>query len=134
MANTMTYSEAINVAIEALSETQPEATERLKALQVQLGKRGSKGGMTKTQKANEVLKATILEILAKAETFIPMADLLADDRLPEDMSSQKAGALLGQLVKAEKVVKHVHKKRTLYAIAGTEFVATDTKADENEDA
>ena len=63
-----------------------------------------------------------------------MADLMADERLPEDISVQKMGALLGQLVKAEKVVKVVHKKRTLYAIAGTEFVAPDAKADEGEDA
>ena len=63
-----------------------------------------------------------------------MADLLADERLPEGMSVQKMGALLGQLVKAEKVVRHVYKKRTLYAIAGTEFVAPDAEVAEGEDA
>jgi len=135
MANTtMTYATAIEIAIKALGDTNPEAVERLTALTAQLAKRGSKGGPTKTQKQNEVLKATILEILGEFEDFIPMADLLADDRLPADMSVQKAGALLGQLVKAEKVVKVVHKKKTLYAIAGTEFVAPDTKGDEGEDA
>lgn len=131
---TMTYAEAINFGIEALGASNPEAVERLTALKAQLAKRGSKGGMTKTQKANEVLKGIILDILGEFEDFVPMADLMADERLPEDISVQKMGALLGQLVKAEKVVKVVHKKRTLYAIAGTEFVAPDAKADEGEDA
>lgn len=131
---TMTYAEAINFGIEALGASNPEAVERLTALKNQLAKRGSKSGMTKTQKANEVLKGIILEILGEFEDFVPMADLMADERLPEDISVQKMGALLGQLVKAEQVVKVVHKKRTLYAIAGTEFVAPDAKADEGEDA
>ena len=80
------------------------------------------------------IKAVILDILAEVGGFIPMADLLADDRLPEGMTTQKAGALLGQLVKAEKVVRYVYKKRTLYAIAGTEFVAPDAEVAEGEDA
>ena len=134
MANQMTYVTAIEIAIKALGETNPEAVERLNALTVQLAKRGSKGGPTKTQKQNEVLKAVILDILAEVADFVPMADLLADERLPEGMSVQKMGALLGQLVKAEKVVRHVYKKRTLYAIAGTEFVAPDAEVAEGEDA
>lgn len=130
----MTYAVAIDFAIKALGDTNPEATDRLTALKAQLAKRGSKGGPTKTQKENEVLKATILEILGEVEDFVPMADLLADDRLPDGLSTQKMGALLGQLVKAEQVVKTIYKKRTLYAIAGTEFVAPDAEASEGEDA
>lgn len=130
----MTYAVAIDFAIKALGDTNPEATDRLTALKAQLAKRGSKGGPTKTQKENEVLKEIILEILGEVEDFVPMADLLADDRLPDGLSTQKMGALLGQLVKAEKVVKTVYKKRTLYAIAGTEFVAPDAEATEGEDA
>lgn len=134
MANVMTYATAIEIAVKALGDTNPEAVDRLNALQAQLAKRGSKGGMTKTQKANEEIKAVILDILTEVEDFIPMADLLADDRLPEGMSVQKMGALLGQLVKAEKVVRKVYKKKTLYAIAGTEFVAPDAEVAEGEDA
>ena len=138
MANQMTYATAIEIAIKALGETNPEAVERLNALTVQLAKRGSKGGMTKTQKANEGIKEIFLAILEEAEGFIPMTELLADERLPQEedkkVSPQKAGALLGQLVKAEKVVRHVHKKRTLYAIAGTEFVAPEAEEAEGEDA
>lgn len=120
----MTYAQAIAIAIEAIGDTNAEATDRLKALTAQLAKRGSKGGMTKTQKANEALKAIILEILEEAEGFVLMADLMADERLA-DLSVQKMGALLGQLVKADEVVKQVYKKKTMYAIKGVDFVAPD---------
>lgn len=134
MANTMTYATAIDFAIKALGDTNPEAVERLKALTAQLAKRSSKTGPTKTQKENEVIKGLIIEILEEVEGFIPMAELLADPRVPEGTSTQKMGALLRQLINDEKVEKNVYKKRTFYAIAGTEFVAPDAKADEGEDA
>lgn len=142
MTKTMTYVEAINVALEMIDTamaTDPnmfdgmaEAQERLEALKVQLGKRnsGSKG-MTKTQKANEGLKDIILEILAEAEEFLPMADIMADERLA-DLSPQKMGALLGQLIKADKAQRYVYKKRTLYAVKGVEFVAPDAEPADGE--
>lgn len=125
MAN-MTYVEAINFALTAIGDTNPEATEKLNALAHQIAKRGTKTGLTKTQKANEVFKAVILEILADTEEFMYMADLMADERLA-GLSPQKMGALLGQLVKADEVVKHIHKKRTMYAVKGVEFVAPDAE-------
>lgn len=127
----MTYAQAIAIAITAIGDTNPEAIERLNALSAQLAKRGSKGGLTKTQKQNETLKGIILEILAEAEEFLPMADIMADERLA-DLSPQKMGALLGQLIKADKAQRHVHKKRTLYAIKGVEFVAPDAEPAEDE--
>ena len=130
MAN-MTYVEAINFALTAIGDTNPEATEKLNALAVQIAKRGTKTGLTKTQKANEALKAVILEILADAEEFMYMADLMADERLA-GLSPQKMGALLGQLVKADEVIKHVHKKRTMYAVKGVEFVAPDAEVTEGD--
>ena len=122
----MTYAQALAIAIEAIGNTNTEATDRLKALSAQLAKRGSKGGPTKTQKANEALKAIILEILGEAEDFMLMADLMADERLA-DLSVQKMGALLGQLVKADEVQKKVYKKKTMYAVVGVDFVAPDTE-------
>lgn len=124
----MTYAQALAIAIEAIGDTNAEATDRLKALTAQLAKRGTKGGMTKTQKANEALKAIILEILEGTEEFMLMADLMADERLAE-LSVQKMGALLGQLVKAGEVKKMVYKKRTMYAVEGVEFVAPDAEAE-----
>ena len=130
MAN-MTYVEAINFALTAMGDTNPEATEKLNALAVQIAKRGTKTGLTKTQKANETLKAVILEILADTEEFMYMADLMADERLA-GLSPQKMGALLGQLVKADEVVKQVYKKRTMYAVKGIEFVAPDAEVAEGD--
>ena len=127
----MTYAQALEIALTAIGDSNTEATERIKALMGQLAKRGSKGGPTKTQKANEAFKAIILEILEDAEGFVLMADLMADERLA-DLSVQKMGALLGQLVKADKVVKQVYRKKTMYAIAGTEFVAPDAEVAEDE--
>lgn len=127
----MTYAQALEIALTAIGDTNAEATDRIKALMGQLAKRGSKGGPTKTQKANEAFKAIILEILEDAEGFVLMADLMADERLA-DLSVQKMGALLGQLVKADKVVKQVYRKKTMYAIAGTEFVAPDAEVTEDE--
>lgn len=127
----MTYAQAIAIAITAIGDTNPEAVERLNALTAQLAKRGSKSGLTKTQKQNETLKGIILEILAEAEEFMPMADIMADERLV-DLSPQKMGALLGQLIKADKAQRHVHKKRTLYAIKGVKFVAPDAEPAEDE--
>ena len=124
----MTYAQALAIAIEAIGDTNAEATDKLKALTAQLAKRGTKGGMTKTQKANEALKAIILEILEGTEEFMLMADLMADERLAE-LSVQKMGALLGQLVKAGEVQKMVYKKRTMYAVEGVEFVAPEAEAE-----
>ena len=122
----MTYAQAIAIAITAIGDTNAEAVDRLNALTAQLAKRGTKNGLTKTQKQNETLKGIILEILTEAEEFMPMADIMADERLA-DLSPQKMGALLGQLIKADKAQRHVHKKRTLYAVKGVEFVAPDAE-------
>ncbi len=127
----MTYAQALAIAITAIGDTNAEAVERLNALTAQLAKRSSKGGMTKTQKVNETLKGIILEILAEAEEFMPMADIMADERLA-DLSPQKMGALLGQLIKADKAQRHVYKKRTLYAVKGVEFVAPDAEPADDE--
>ena len=118
MANIMTYAEAINVALEVMGDSHAEAADRLKALQAQLAKRnsGSKG-LTKTQKANEVIKSMILEILAEVEEPVNMSFLIADARIPEGTSVQKLGALLGQLVKDGKVAKGKADKHVVYSLA-----------------
>ena len=117
MANVMTYAEAINVAIEVMGADHTEAVDRLKALQAQLAKRnsGSKG-LTKTQKANKVIKEMIAEILGEAEEPVGMARLIADPRLPDGMSPQKLSALLGQMVKDGTVEKGKADKHVVYTL------------------
>lgn len=128
MANTtMTYATAIDNAIHALAgleanEFNRDATiERLEALRVQLAKRnsGSKG-LTKTQKANVAIKKMIAEILGEAEEPVGMVKLIADPRLPDGMSVQKMGALLGQMVKDGIVEKGKDKKHVVYSLVTEE--------------
>ena len=93
----MTYAEAIDLAVIALGEC--EATDRLLALREQLAKRGSKHGMTKTQKENVDLRERMVEALANGGMT---ATELAKEM---DISVQKASALLRQLVVAERVAR-----------------------------
>lgn len=132
MANVMTYAQALEIALTAIGDGNAEATERIKALMAQLAKRGSKGGMTKTQKLNEDIKAVLLDILGEAGEFITMGDIREDERVAE-YSVQKVGALLGQLVKAGKVQKNVFKKRTFYAVKGVDFIAPETVAEDEDE-
>ena len=129
----MTYAQALEIALTAIGDGNAEATERIKALMGQLVKRGSKGGLTKTQKLNEEIKAVLLDILGEAGEFITMADIREDERVAE-YSVQKVGALLGQLVKAGEIQKNVFKKRTFYAVKGVDFVAPETAAEDEDDA
>ena len=123
MANVMTYAQALSTAIDFLNENIQygddfsEVIDRLKALQAQLAKRnsGSKGP-TKTQKANEVIKKMIAEILGEAEEPVGMAKLISDPRLPDGMSTQKLGALLGQMVKDGTVEKGKADKHVVYTL------------------
>ena len=107
----MTYVNAIN---EAINGNMTEAVvERLEALKASLEKRNTRKatGMTKTQKANEEIKAEILNALtAEGVTASEVGAMFG-------FSNQKASALLNQLVKAEKVVKTTVKGKSLFAIA-----------------
>ena len=122
MANVMTYGQALSTAIDFLNDNIQygddfsEVVDRLKALQAQLAKRGSKSGPTKTQKANEAIKKMIAEILSEAEEPVGMVKLIADPRLPDGMSVQKMGALLGQMVKDGIVEKGKDKKHVVYSL------------------
>jgi len=128
MANTtMTYATALSTAIDFLNENIQygddfsEVVDRLKALQAQLAKRnsGSKG-LTKTQKANVAIKKMIAEILGEAEEPVGMVKLIADPRLPDGMSVQKMGALLGQMVKDGIVEKGKADKHVVYSLVAEE--------------
>lgn len=132
MAN-MTYKDAVNVAITAIGDTNPEAIEKLNAMIVQLDKRNSKTGLTKTQRENEVLKGIIMEVLTDANAFINVSTLLADDRMPDGLTAPKVGALMKQLIGAEQAQKHKHKGHILYAVRGIEFIDPDATTEEEEE-
>ena len=106
----MTYVEALAIAINALEDV--EAVERLEALKAQLEKRNASRGQTKTQKANEGLKAEILAFVGEAGTV-----RAGDVATHFGVSGQKASALLNQLVKAEALEKFTEKKVTFFKVA-----------------
>lgn len=73
-------------------------------------------GMTKTQKANEEVKAVIADVLAQAEEKMTVTEMLADERLA-GFTNQKISALLRQMVEANKVVKTIEGKKAYFEAA-----------------
>lgn len=73
-------------------------------------------GMTKTQKENEGIKETILEVLAETGNKMTVTEMLADDRL-NGYTNQKVSALLRQLVADTKATKTIEGKKAYFAVA-----------------
>lgn len=73
--------------------------------------------LTAEQKKNEILKETILEILARYEEPKQVKDLISENEELTEYTGQKISALMTQLVKAEKVVKVADKKVSKFQIA-----------------
>ena len=105
----MTYAQAIDFALQILNENVFEgieeekstAMERLEALKAQLAKRSSSKTPTKTQKANEEVKAVIADVLAESGEKMTVTEMIADERL-SGYTNQKVSALLRQMMKLEK--------------------------------
>lgn len=113
MANTkMTYTQAIDFALQILRENQFEgveeekamAMEKLSALEVQLAKRNSGSGErkpTKTQRENEEFKGKIVALLTEevdGMTATEIGNALA-------ISCQRVSPILKKMVEAETLVK-----------------------------
>ena len=73
--------------------------------------------LTVEQRKNEVLKETILEVLARYEEPKQIKDLISENEELVEYTGQKISALMTQLVKAEKVVKVIDKKASKFQIA-----------------
>ena len=73
--------------------------------------------LTAEQKKNEILKETILEVLARYEEPKQVKDLIAENEELSEYTGQKISALMPQLVKAEKVVKVADKKVSKFQLA-----------------
>lgn len=120
----MTYAQALDFALQVLNENVFEgieeekstAMERLEALKAQLAKRGSAKTPTKTQKANEEVKAVIADVLAEAGEKMTVTEIIADERL-NGYTNQKISALLRQMKEAGKVVKTLEGKKAYFAVA-----------------
>jgi len=120
----MTYAQAIDFALQVLNENVFEgieeekstAMERLEALKAQLAKRSTSKTPTKTQKANEEVKAVIADVLADTGEKMTVTEMIADDRL-NGYTNQKISALLRQMVETGKVVKTLEGKKAYFAVA-----------------
>ena len=120
----MTYAQAIDFALQVLNENVFEgieeekstAMERLEALKTQLAKRSSSKTPTKTQKANEEVKAVIADVLVESGEKMTVTEMIADERL-SGYTNQKISALLRQMVETGKVVKTLEGKKAYFAVA-----------------
>jgi hypothetical protein len=83
-----------------------------------LNKKSGKSGQTKTQKENELLKENLLKAFESMDRPVTISEFQEKSAAPiASLSNQKLSALLNQLVKAEKMVKTVEKKRSYFALA-----------------
>lgn len=110
----MTYAQALENAIAVVDS---ETAEKLTALKAQLAKKRSASSSkpTKTQIANEGVKAEILEALAHVSEPLTVSEIIA--LMPNEYTNQKISALLRQLREAGKVEKFVDKKVSRFALA-----------------
>ena len=114
MAKKMTYVDALNVAIEL---TEGEVKEKLTALRDATAKRNSADRKpTKTQTANEGIKAEILELLADG-TARTVTEIMAEVPSLADASNQKAASLVRQLKDAGAITREEIKRKAYFKIA-----------------
>ena len=73
-------------------------------------------GMTKTQKANEEVKAVIADVLAYSGKKMTVTEMLKDERL-SGYTNQKISALLRQMTEAKTVVKTIEGKKSYFEVA-----------------
>ena len=81
-----------------------------------LNRKSSSKKQTATQKANEEIKAIILDILGQSDASMTVTEILSTGRFEAGTTNQKISALLRQLVLSEKVTKTVEKKISRFAL------------------
>ena len=111
----MTYVEALNIAIESV--TNAEAVERLTALRDATMKRNSADRKpTKTQEANEAIKAEILEYLADGQART-VTEIMEGVASLNGASNQKAASLVRQLKDSGALVREEIKRKAYFKVA-----------------
>lgn len=120
----MTKREMFNAAIAVIEgrEVEVDRVELIEGLSHEIelldNRKSSKSkGMTKTQKENETIKATISTVLSERGSATTISEMLKDERL-NGYSNQKMSALLRQMCASGSVIKSKDKKSTLFEIAG----------------
>ena len=115
----MTNRIALTLAIEALGDSNAEATAKLTKMIEQLDrKNAAPKKMTAQQTKNEALKDEILVFLGEnADTGFTVSDLLKAIPALDGDSNQHVSALLRQMVLDNAVVKYADKRRTYFKVA-----------------
>ena len=115
----MTNRIALTIALEAIGDSNPEASAKLTKMIEQLDKKNaSPKKMTAQQEKNEVIKVDIYNFLAdNADNGYTVSDLLKLVPTLEGDSNQHVSALLRALVLGGSVTKYAEKRRTYFKVA-----------------
>ena len=113
----MSYVSAIDAVLSG-APVEGEVAERLTALRGSLAKRSaSKSGKpTKTQIANEGIKAEILDLMGAGKSYL-ISDMMKMFPTLAEYPSQKIVALVRQLVNEGKVTREVIKGKAYFTLA-----------------
>lgn len=115
MEKKMTYAQALEIAINAL--TDETVVNRLSDLKASIEKRNAADRKpSKTQIANEGIKADILAFLADGEKHT-VTEIMGGVASLADASNQKAATLVTALVKAELVKREEIKRKAYFSLA-----------------
>ena len=117
----MTKREMFNAAIAVIEgrEVEVDRVELIEGLSHEIelldARKNSKSkGMTKTQKANEVIMAVIADVLIESGEKMTVTEMLSDERL-SGYTNQKISALLRLMIKEGRVDKTVEGKKAYFA-------------------
>lgn len=114
-ATKLTYSMALDIAINAVENE--EVKDKLEALKIQIAKKNSSGSgkPTKNQVENEKIMNVIYEVLATDGGSHTITELIKMDERLNDYTNQKMSALLKKLADSGRVTKTKDKKTTLFS-------------------
>lgn len=124
MANKITKRDNFISIIEVLKSA--ERTDLVEVMEHEielLDKKKASGKMTKTQVANEDIKALIVEELARLAKPVSITELISESiEVAEKCgnSNQKVSALMTQLKNAGAVVRTTEGKKALFSVADSE--------------
>ena len=111
----MTYVKALEVAINAVAET--EVKEKLTALKVQIEKRNAGDRKpTKTQTANEALKVDIYDFMAREDGKYTISDLMLNVPSLNNATNQKISAIVKQMCEANVLKREEIKHKAYFSI------------------
>lgn len=124
MANKITKRDNFISIIEVLKSA--ERTDLIEVMEHEielLDKKKASGKMTKTQVANEDIKALIVEELARLAKPVSITELISESaEIAEKCgnSNQKVSALMTQLKNAGAVIRTTEGKKALFSVAYNE--------------